>query len=150
MERILVRNLHPGPDWIPGIIAEVLGPVTYVIETDEGQRWKRHADQIKNWIAPAPQAELAPAAENADDDTPPLPQDPRVGHCPVESGTPVEPPTGLEVTGHDPPDPGGSGQLPEMPLPSTPVAEATEITEATENSKRRYPSRNWHPPIRYQ
>ncbi len=39
---------HPDPDWIPGIIAEVLGPVTYVIETDEGQRWKRHADQIKS------------------------------------------------------------------------------------------------------
>ncbi len=69
----------------------------------------------------APQAELAPAAENADDDTSPFPQDPRAGHRPVESGTLAEPSTGLEVTGHDPPDPGGSGQLPEMPLPSTPA-----------------------------
>ena len=25
-------NLWPGPDWVPGIIAEVLGPVTYIIE----------------------------------------------------------------------------------------------------------------------
>ena len=48
----MARNLRPGPDWIPGTIAEVLGPVTYIIETDEGQRWKRHADQIKSWIAP--------------------------------------------------------------------------------------------------
>ncbi len=59
----------------------------------------------------------------------------------MESGTPAEPHTGLEVTGHDPPDPGGSGQLPEMPLPSTPV---TETTEAVETSERRYPSRNRH------
>ena len=48
----MARNLHPGLDWIPGTIAEVFGPVTYIIETDEGQRWKRYADQIKSWIAP--------------------------------------------------------------------------------------------------
>ena len=48
----MARNLHPGPDWIPGTIIAVLGPVTYTVETDEGQRWKRHADQIKSWIPP--------------------------------------------------------------------------------------------------
>jgi len=56
-ERVMARNLQPGPDWIPGTIAEVLGPVTYIIETDEGQRWKRHTDQIKSWIAPTPRGE---------------------------------------------------------------------------------------------
>ena len=39
-------NLRPGPNWIPGTVAEVLGPVTYTIETDAGQSWKRHTDQV--------------------------------------------------------------------------------------------------------
>ena len=58
---------RPGPDWIPGTIAEVLGPVTYIIETDEGQRWKRYADQIKSWIAPTstPSVEQTAEPENA-------------------------------------------------------------------------------------
>ncbi len=51
-DRVMVRNLRPGPDWVPGVIREVL--VTYIVETDEGMRWKRHTDQIKRCIAPLP------------------------------------------------------------------------------------------------
>ena len=49
-DRVLARNMRPGPAWIPGTIVEVLGPVTYVVETETGQRWKRHADQLKDWL----------------------------------------------------------------------------------------------------
>ena len=45
-----VCSWRPGPDWIAGTVKEVLGPVTYIVETDDGHRWKRHADQIKSWI----------------------------------------------------------------------------------------------------
>ena len=51
-DKVMVRNLRRGPTWVPGIVAEVLGPITYLVDTDEGQRWKRHADQIKSWISP--------------------------------------------------------------------------------------------------
>ena len=51
-DRVLARNLRPGPDWIRGTIVEVLGPVTYIVEVDGGQRWKRHIDQLKDWLAP--------------------------------------------------------------------------------------------------
>ena len=52
-ERVLVRNHRPGPDWIPGTVVEVLGPVTYLVEMEEvGQRWKRHIDQLKDWLPP--------------------------------------------------------------------------------------------------
>jgi hypothetical protein len=52
-DRVLARNYRPGPDWIPGTIVEVLGPVTYTVETEDGgQRWKRHIDQLKDWLAP--------------------------------------------------------------------------------------------------
>ena len=47
-DRVMVCNLRPEPDWIPATIAEVLGPVTCIVDTDDGQRWMRHTDQIKN------------------------------------------------------------------------------------------------------
>lgn len=65
-------SLRPGPDWIPGTIAEVLGPVTYIVETDEGQKRKRHADQIE------PVPKFLPSTEQVTRDTDALflPEDP--------------------------------------------------------------------------
>ena len=37
----MARNLREGPDWLP--VVEVLGPV---VETEDGQRGKRHADHM--------------------------------------------------------------------------------------------------------
>ena len=45
----MVRNVRPGPDWIACTVLEVLGPVTYIVQTD-GSKWKRHADQLKDWL----------------------------------------------------------------------------------------------------
>ena len=53
-DRILARNFRAGSEWIPGTIVEVLGSVTYLVEVDAGHQWKRHADQIKDWLALAP------------------------------------------------------------------------------------------------
>ena len=50
MIKSLVRDFRSGPDWVPAIIFELLGPLTYVVETDRGQHWKRHVDQIKSWM----------------------------------------------------------------------------------------------------
>ena len=41
---VFARNLRAGPEWVLSTVVEVLGPVTYIIETDEGLRWKRHAN----------------------------------------------------------------------------------------------------------
>ena len=51
-DRVMARSLRPGPDCVPAVITEVLGPVTYVVETAEGLHWKRHADQLKDWLPP--------------------------------------------------------------------------------------------------
>ena len=47
----MVRKHREGPGWIPGTVVEGLGPVTDIVDTDAGLRWKRHTDQIKEWIA---------------------------------------------------------------------------------------------------
>ena len=65
----MVRNHREGPDWLPATVTEVLGPVTYLVETDSGQRWKRHADQIKDWLLPAPRETQETETSNSDVDT---------------------------------------------------------------------------------
>ena len=43
----MVKNLRPGPTWIPGTVTKQLGPVTFFISMDDGQVWKRHIDHVK-------------------------------------------------------------------------------------------------------
>ena len=57
-QRVMVRNVRPGPDWILGTILEVLGPVTYLVQTEDNQTWKRHVDQLKQFEQSSTQGEL--------------------------------------------------------------------------------------------
>ena len=132
-DRVMARNLRPGPDWIPGTIVEVLGPVTYTVETDEGHRWKRHAEQIKSWV-PSTSREL-PLDSPVDTPTPEdiiLPEP----APPAEPGTAE--PSSAEPTG-------GAVVTPEADAPTPPV-EPPETSAPTP----RYPTRARHPPDRYQ
>ena len=61
----MIRILRSGPDWASDTISKVLGPVTYIIETTDGQQWTRHADQKKSWIAPAQSVDRVPESKNA-------------------------------------------------------------------------------------
>ena len=83
----MARNLRPGADWVPCTIVEVLGPVTYLVDTDQGQRWKRHADQLKTWLPPlsAPSPEVDAEPDLSSDLSPDLPEDPPNKSAPSES-----------------------------------------------------------------
>ena len=45
-QSVLTRNYRPGPLWLPGIIEERTGPLSYVVKLGSGLRWKRHVDQL--------------------------------------------------------------------------------------------------------
>ena len=47
-DRVFARNLCTSPEWMPSTVMEVLGPVTYTVEADEGMQWKCHANQLKD------------------------------------------------------------------------------------------------------
>ena len=47
-EHVMVRNLCPGLAWIPGVVVERLGPVTYMVDAGHDQIWKRHSDQLQS------------------------------------------------------------------------------------------------------
>ena len=46
----MARNYRRGPNWLPGVIAEVKGPLSYVIRMKGGALWRRHADQLQNGV----------------------------------------------------------------------------------------------------
>ncbi|XP_042150746.1 uncharacterized protein K02A2.6-like [Ixodes scapularis] len=46
-EPVFIRNYLAGPKWLPGIITEITGPVSYKVRTIDGRFWKRHVDQIR-------------------------------------------------------------------------------------------------------
>ena len=122
-DRVMARNLRQGPDWLPCTVVEVLGPVTYLVETEDGQRWKRHADQLKTWLPFLPTARSEPVSDSvpqqiAED----FSSEPTEDSSETETHTPAE-------------------ESSPLPDPSS--------TAGSEMVAPRYPSRNRQPPDRY-
>ena len=45
----MAKSFGVGPDWIPATVTKVLGPVTYQVQSDNGQSQKRHIEQLKKF-----------------------------------------------------------------------------------------------------
>ena len=43
----MAHNMRPGPDWVPAVVIERLGPLTYLVETTDHLLWKRHIDLLR-------------------------------------------------------------------------------------------------------
>ena len=43
---VMARNYAGNPQWLPGQVTSVLGPVSYQITLDDGKQWRRHQDQL--------------------------------------------------------------------------------------------------------
>jgi transposase InsO family protein len=41
-----VRNFSQGPMWIPGVVIQVRGPVSYTVELANGEQKRRHVDHL--------------------------------------------------------------------------------------------------------
>ena len=63
-QSVMVKNFCTGPTWVPGIIAQQLGPLTYMIEISAGKFWKRHVDHVKDY----PSKGLSSAPVNLESD----------------------------------------------------------------------------------
>ena len=46
-QKIMVKNMHPKPSWLPGKIMQTLRPVTYLVDVFDDHCWKCHIDQLK-------------------------------------------------------------------------------------------------------
>ena len=45
-QRVMARNYRQGERWLPGVVVQKLGPLTYSIQLDSGMLWRRHIDQL--------------------------------------------------------------------------------------------------------
>ena len=59
-QRVMVKNFRPGPDWIPAMVVERLGPLSYLVETDDRKLLRRHVDHLKELVTP--QDHIEPSA----------------------------------------------------------------------------------------
>ena len=44
-QSVWAQNYRPGEKWLPGVVLEKVGPVSYRVEV-QGQVWRRHVDQL--------------------------------------------------------------------------------------------------------
>lgn len=45
-QSVMVRNFRDGPHWVPGIVENILVPLSYTIQVQSRQIWKHHLDHI--------------------------------------------------------------------------------------------------------
>ena len=43
----MAKNYREGPQWMPGLVVDRKGPLSYVIQLDSGMLWRRHIDQLR-------------------------------------------------------------------------------------------------------
>ena len=123
-QSVMVKNLRPGPKWVPGVIVQSLGPLSFLIKTREGQTWRRHVDHLKK-LHTDPEPENVEENANSDDNSWELP-----------SSDPSD-----AETGHaDPADENAHADE----LPDT--SETVEAEASSGGNTQRYPSRVRHPP----
>ena len=48
---MIVRNFSPGSNWMSGVIARQLGPVTYLVDVSNGRVWKCHIDHLRELVS---------------------------------------------------------------------------------------------------
>ena len=46
-KKVMARNFLQGLTWVPGVVTEVCGPVSYMVQVQPNIVWRRHVDHIK-------------------------------------------------------------------------------------------------------
>ena len=70
----MARNFRPGREYLPGVVVQRLGPLTFLVEVKDGLLWRRHVDHLKP-LQESPSTEStsfsneAEPEEAVDDDT---------------------------------------------------------------------------------
>ena len=88
----MARNMRPGPDLVPAVVIERLGPLTYLVKTADHLLWKRHIDLLRE-LKMDSQTETPQSTESDPSDLDiPLGDTTHMSTPPEEIITPPEPP----------------------------------------------------------
>ena len=127
-QRVMARNLRPGPKWIPGTIVGQNGPLSYVVQVKGGQVWKRHIEQLRE-VGDTPVGDI-PVEEppNQNTDQPPIDEE----SYPFTS------------------EASGTTQPPDEQLNPSELPASRTVTNQSTQVPHRYPKRVRRPPKRYR
>ena len=59
----MIHNFHEGDKWIRGKILDQLGPVSYLVQCNDGAMWRRHVDHIQDMTV-SPELNADPQSSN--------------------------------------------------------------------------------------
>ena len=48
LEKLSLQRTSQSPKWLPGSVAEVTGPLSYIIQLQDGTTRRRHVDNIRS------------------------------------------------------------------------------------------------------
>lgn len=101
---VYLRSYTRDAKWIPGVIIEVTGPLSYKVRTSDGQVHRRHVDQLLDRVAPS----LGPSRPKPDGYTGSLPKTsevemPELQLPAIEMENPGEEIAGAETMSGSPP-----------------------------------------------
>ena len=128
-DAVYARNFGYGSRWIPGLLVENTGPLSFKMECEGGRIWCRHVDHIRRCLDVVP--DIEPIIDRDLQVEPPVPTESSTS---TETQNPtVQNPTVLEAE----------------PLTSTEAHSSTGPVESSISTSHRYPSRDRKPPDRY-
>ena len=133
-QSVMARNLRPGPDWVPAVVVERLGPLTYLVETTDRLMWKRHVDLLRELSARSSRPEPGDQPEEFPDVSPASPEAATTSEQPQPEPEPEPAPA--------PPEPDAT------PTETPPPPEPSETTTPS-SAPSRYPGRARHQPEWY-
>ena len=124
-QHVMVRDKRPTAltAWIPGVVVQQKGPLTYIVKVCDGKMWKRHIDHLR-----------LSSPQDMQEDSAPYSSAPTV--LPAARVDPSTPPSRTPAAHTDPSS--TSRTDPPTPSPRTPTPPT-----------RRYPLRIRHPIDRY-
>ena len=123
-QNVMAKNFRNGPKWLPGVIVEQLGTLTFLVQLDNDMFWKHHVDQLR-------------CLDDKPIDVTVLESTPQV----TSSEAFYSPDTHEETMSSD------ESTSPEV-VSETPMTNPSQADTST--PARRYPTRERRPPKRYQ
>jgi len=146
-DAVMARNYRHGPKWLPGTVAEVKGPLSYIIQLKSGLIWRRHINQLRDGIRKQGPMEVSVSARTHPADTVHTQLD-DTAHTQLED-TAYTP---SDIGAHEPLDDTVDAVTPsnhtsEPVVVSQPVSNATGSPPST--AEIRYPQRTRRAPDKY-
>ena len=147
-QSVMAKNLRPGPKWVPAVVVERLGPLSYLVETSEHECWRRHVDMLKECTIHDESTSTKQSEADYGGATPGVPVEDSEG---VASDIVTETPTsGVELSTEQEGGNSEEGQAGETQAGETnsTTSSSSGITESVPT--RSYPNRVHNPPDYYK